>query len=88
MSSHGIPEEIENSVCSDYVRGVTSEQVARKHGISKSSVGNILKRRGIATRSPSERCAERDREVIALYQARATQREIAERLGLSQAGVG
>jgi DNA-directed RNA polymerase specialized sigma24 family protein len=88
MSVSGIPKDVEREVCSDYLSRMNSTEIARKHGISKSSVGNILKRNGIATRTHYERCAERDQQVIEDYLAGATEEKTGERFGISQTGVG
>jgi len=88
MSGERISDDTEQEVCAAYIAGMNSSEVARKHGISKSSVGNILNRNGVPTRAPSERNAERDRAIIDYYLDGANQRETGERFGLSQAGVG
>ena len=88
MSGERIPDDTEQKVCAAYIAGMNSSEVARKHGISKSSVGNILNRNGVPIRAPSERHAERDRAIIECYRDGASQWETAERFGLSQAGVG
>ncbi len=88
MSGERISDDTEQKVCADYIAGMNSSEVARKHGIGKSSVGNILKRNGVPTRAPSEWNAERDRAIIEFYLEGANQTETAERFGLSQAGVG
>jgi transposase-like protein len=88
MPDGRISDEIEGMVCADYISGMNSSEVAQRHGISKSSVGNILKRNGVPTRAPFERCADRDRAIIEHYQEGASQKETAERFGLSQTGVG
>jgi transposase len=88
MLSPSISDETEQKVCTDYIAGMNSEEVARKYGISKSSVGNILKRSGVVTRKPSERHVERDQAIVEYYLQGASQQAIADQFGLSQSGVG
>jgi DNA-binding transcriptional regulator LsrR (DeoR family) len=88
MSNGRIPHHQEKQICADYEAGMNASDVARRHGISNTSVGNILKRNGIRTRAPSERHSERDRMIVECYESGATQQEIGERFGLSQTGVG
>lgn len=88
MSGERISSEVEQAVCDDYSAGMTGSDIARKYGISKSSVGNILKRHGVRTMAASERQAERDRLIVEAYEAGESQRVIADRFHLSQQGVG
>ena len=73
MSKRKFTDEQEQEICRRYAAGESTKQLGAAYGVADTTIGNILKRRGIAMRTPSEAngglSAEAEAEVCRRYEA-------------------
>jgi DNA-binding Lrp family transcriptional regulator len=74
------------SLVAEYANGTPSAELGRRYGLAKSSVLRLVRQAGERVRHPRLSKAE-TAQMIELYEAGMSQKDIAERLGRSPSAV-